>query len=89
MVTPCATLYSRLNRLGTGLDLMRFYHDNAEIRHDADTSELDIAFQQRIICGKFVDRERPTYLEAKDSHYRDRLGDRYVPMAPEGGWLHD
>ena len=89
MITPCATLYSRLNRLGSGLDLMRFYHDHAEIRHGADVRELDIAFQERIVCGKFIDEERPTFSEMKDSHYRKVLGDSYVPMPPEGGWLHE
>jgi 2-oxoglutarate ferredoxin oxidoreductase subunit beta len=89
VITPCATLYSRLNRLGSGLDLMRFYHDNAEIRHGIDTRDLKIGFQERIVCGKFVDEERPTFLEAKDAHYQEVLGDRYVPMGPEGGWIHE
>lgn len=89
VVAPCSTLYARLNKLGTGLDLMRFYHDNAEIRHGADTRELDIEFQGRIVCGKFIDEERPTFLEMMHDHYRKTLGDKYVPMPPEGGWLHE
>ncbi len=88
VVAPCSTLYARLNRLGSGLDLMRFYHDNAEIRHGVDTRDVDIGFQDAIVCGNFVDIERPTYLEAMRAHYRERLGDRYVPMPEEGGWLH-
>jgi 2-oxoglutarate ferredoxin oxidoreductase subunit beta len=89
VIAPCSTLYARLNRLGSGLDLMRFYHDEAEIRHGADTREIDIGFQDRIVCGNFVDEEQPTYLDMAHSHYGEVLGDRYVPMAPEGGWLHD
>ena len=89
IVTPCSTLYARLNKLGTGLDLMRFYHDNAEIRHGADTRELDIGFQDRIVCGKFIDEERPTFLDMMHEHYRKTLGDKYVPMPPEGGWIHE
>ncbi len=89
VITPCATLYSRLNRLGTGLDLMRFYHDNAEIRHGADTRDVDIDFQGRLICGKFVDKQKPNFLELKDRHYEETLGPRYVPMPKEGGWLHE
>jgi len=63
VISPCAQYYSRINRLGDGLDMMKFYHDNAEIRHGEDTKNLDIGFQSKIICGKFVDRERPTYME--------------------------
>ncbi len=64
VISPCAMYYSRINRLGDGLDMMKFYHDNAEIKHGEDTKNLDIGFQTKIIVGKFVDRERPSYLES-------------------------
>jgi 2-oxoglutarate ferredoxin oxidoreductase subunit beta len=89
VIAPCSTLYARLNKLGSGLDLMRFYHDNAEIRHGADTREVGIAFQDRIVCGKFVDEEQPSFLEMMHEHYRKTLGSKYVPTPPEGGWLHE
>ncbi|MBD3235903.1 MAG: 2-oxoacid:ferredoxin oxidoreductase subunit beta [Candidatus Eisenbacteria bacterium] len=63
IIAPCSTLYARKNRLGTGYDLMKFYHDNCEVRHGADTKELDIEFQQKIAVGKFVDVEKPTFLD--------------------------
>jgi len=89
VIAPCATLYSRLNRLGSGLDLMRFYHDNAEIRHGADTRDVAIEFQDKIVCGKFVDEDRPTFSELMDEHYTKLLGDKYAPMPPEGGLLRE
>lgn len=89
VIAPCSTLYARLNKLGTGLNLMRFYHDSAEIRHGADTRQLDIDFQGNIICGKFVDEERPTFIDMMQDHYRKILGDKYKPMPPEGGWIHE
>ncbi len=63
IIAPCSTLYARKNRLGTGYDLMKFYHDNCEVQHGADTSELDIGFQTKITVGKFVDIEKPTFLD--------------------------
>jgi len=89
VIAPCATLYARLNKLGTGFNLMRFYHDNAVIDHGADTRDLDISFQDRIICGKFVDKERPTYSEMMHEHYRNTLGDKFVPLPEEGGMIRD
>jgi len=89
IIAPCSTLYARLNKLGSGLDLMRFYHDNSEIRHGVDTREVAMGFQDRIVCGKFVDEERPTFLDMMHEHYRKILGDRYVPMSPQGGWIHE
>ena len=73
----------------SGLDAMRFYHDTAEIRNGADTREVDVSFQSPIICGKFVDDERPTFNDLMDEHYGKLLGDRYVPTPPEGGMLHE
>jgi len=89
VIAPCPTLYARLNKLGSGLDAMRFYHDNAEIRHGADPADVAIDFQKKIIVGKFVDKEKPTFHELMHAHYRRVLGDRYVPMAPEGGFIRE
>ena len=89
VIAPCSTLYARLNRLGTGFDLMRFYHDNAEIRHGADPKEVSIDFQGKIVCGKFIDEEEPTFSELMNAHYQKTVGDKYVPMPPEGGWIHE
>lgn len=79
VVSPCPTLYARRNRLGTGLDLMRFYHDNAVIDHNARTRDIDIKYQDSIVIGKFVDKEKPTFLENKDRFLREKLGDKYIP----------
>jgi 2-oxoglutarate ferredoxin oxidoreductase subunit beta len=89
VIAPCSTLYARLNKLGTGFDLMKYYYDSAEIRHGADPREVGIDFQGPIVCGKFVDEERPTFSERMDAHYRKTLGERYAPMPPEGGWIHE
>lgn len=80
VISPCATIYARRNRLGAGIDLMKFYHDNAEIRHNEDTRNVDITFQSKIICGKFVDRERPTFLDSISTGFEKVLGEKYVKI---------
>lgn len=79
VISPCPTLYSRRNRLGTGLDSMKFYHDTAIIQHGAETREVDIEYQQKIIVGKFVDKDKPTFTEARDQFLKKKLGDKFVP----------
>lgn len=79
VLTPCPTLYSRRNKLGDGLDQMIYYKEHSEIRNGADTRTIGLEFQGKIIVGKFVDRERPTYLEAMHEFYRQRLGQKYIP----------
>ena len=58
---------------------MKFYHDNCVIKHDADTRDLDIAFQDEITVGKFVDMERPTYVDSMNKWYGKVFGDDYEP----------
>ncbi|MBN2082011.1 2-oxoacid:ferredoxin oxidoreductase subunit beta [bacterium] len=87
VIAPCSTLYARLNKLGTGYDLMEFYHNNTEIKNGADPQTVDIGFQGKIICGRFVDSERPTYLDMMKQHYTKVLGDKFVPMPEEGGLI--
>ena len=79
IIAPCSTLYARRNRLGTGLDLMKFYHDNSEIRHGAPLESLNIEFQKKIIVGKFVDKDKPTFLDNWNNQLQQKLGDKFVP----------
>lgn len=79
VITPCVTLYARRNRLGDGLNLLKFYYENSEVRHGADTRTLDIGYQSKIICGKFIDREKPTFLECMNQQMSKTLGSKYVP----------
>jgi 2-oxoglutarate ferredoxin oxidoreductase subunit beta len=79
VIAPCVTLYARRNRLGDGLNLLKYYHDNSEIRHGADTRTVDIGYQGKMIVGKFVDREKPPFLECMNTHMKKALGDKYVP----------
>ncbi len=79
VIAPCSTLYARWNRLGSGLDIMKYYHEQSITKHGADTKTLNIDFQKPITVGKFIDRERPTFLDAMNQRFTTVLGDRYVP----------
>jgi 2-oxoglutarate ferredoxin oxidoreductase subunit beta len=79
IMAPCPTLYSRRNRLGDGLDQMKFYRDNSEIQNGADTKTVGLSFQGKIVVGKFVDKEKPTYLESMNAFYAQKLGDQFTP----------
>lgn len=78
VITPCVTLYARRNRLGDGLNLLKYYYDKSEIQHGADTRTLDIGYQDKLIVGKFIDKQKPTFLDAMNQHMTKILGDKYV-----------
>ena len=50
--------------------------------------DVAIDFQGKIVCGKFIDKERPTFSEMLDEHNRRILGEKYVAMPAEGGMIH-
>jgi 2-oxoglutarate ferredoxin oxidoreductase subunit beta len=78
ILAPCPTIFERRNKFGDGLDRLKYYYENSEIRHGANTREVDIALRGEIVVGKFVDREdRPTYLQAMNDHLQKKLGDKY------------
>jgi 2-oxoglutarate ferredoxin oxidoreductase subunit beta len=77
IVSPCTTLYLRRNRLGDGVDALQFYQENAVLKHGADTRTLDLDFQGKITIGKFVEKDKPTYIEALDQRCVSVVGDDY------------
>jgi 2-oxoglutarate ferredoxin oxidoreductase subunit beta len=79
VLAPCPTLYSRRNRLGDGVDQLKYYKEKSVLRNDAPTKDLGIGFQGEIAVGKFIDRERPTWLDSMNAHHAKVIGDRYRP----------
>lgn len=80
VLAPCPTLYQRKNRMGDGLDAMKFYKEKSKIRHGAPTNEVGLTKEGEIIVGKFVDRERPEYVELMRNQLAAQLGERYVDV---------
>jgi len=78
ILAPCPTLYSRRNRLGDGLRQMKYYKDKSTIQNGADTREVGLTFQGDIVVGKFIDRERPTFVDNMNARFSEILGDSYV-----------
>ena len=79
IISPCPTLYGRRNRLGDGLEMMKFYKENSTIKNGCDTREVGLGFKGQIICGKFVDRERPSFLDMYNSKMAERIGSSFSP----------
>jgi len=53
---------------------MEYYHQKAVVRRDAQPGEADIELAGEIICGEFVDIERPTF--------QDRLREEFGELRP-------
>jgi 2-oxoglutarate/2-oxoacid ferredoxin oxidoreductase subunit beta len=77
IMSPCPTLYQRRNKLGDGLATMQYYKERSVVKPGADTREIGIGFQGEIVCGKFVDRERDTWLDCYNRRNTAALGAKY------------
>jgi 2-oxoglutarate ferredoxin oxidoreductase subunit beta len=78
-LSPCPTLYSRRNKRGDGIDELKHYKQKSVVKHGADTKEVGLTFDGEIVVGKFIDRERPTWLDAMNDHFTQTLGGKYTP----------
>jgi len=79
IISPCPTLYGRRNKLGDGLEMMRAFKAQSTVKNGADTREVGLDFKGGIVCGKFIDRERPTFLDRYNERMQARLGASYKP----------
>ncbi len=79
ILAPCPTIFERRNKFGDGLDRLRWYYENSQIVHGANTKDVEIGLRDEITVGKFVDKERPTYLEAMNKSLKRTLGEKFQP----------
>jgi 2-oxoglutarate ferredoxin oxidoreductase subunit beta len=63
VLSPCPTSFGRRNRMGKGLDIVKYYHEKSVIRNGIDPQEATLDFDGKLVVGKFVDIERPTFLD--------------------------
>ncbi|MDD5126917.1 MAG: 2-oxoacid:ferredoxin oxidoreductase subunit beta [Dehalococcoidales bacterium] len=80
VISPCPTLYGRMNRQPRGLDQMKYYQQNSIIQHGADTRTVGIELNGKITVGKFIDIERPAYTDIKTRVYEKAFAPK--PAAP-------
>ena len=82
VLSPCPTLYQRRNKMGDGLDTMKFYKEKSKVRNGAPTGAVGLTLNGEIAVGKFVDRDRPDYASLMRSQLAGTLGERYVEPEP-------
>jgi len=73
VITPCPTAFGRRNRLGSSLDMIKLYQANCVIRNGAHPDETVITEGKKMVLGKFVDTDRPTFSD-RLSHLSEMKG---------------
>jgi 2-oxoglutarate ferredoxin oxidoreductase subunit beta len=70
VISPCPTLYGRKNQFRSGLDSMLWYKEHSVAKHHPLTSDINLGFRTYIVVGKFVDIEKPTFLDGMNERYK-------------------
>jgi 2-oxoglutarate/2-oxoacid ferredoxin oxidoreductase subunit beta len=65
VLAPCPTGYGRRNKQKP-IDSLKLYQEKAIVKNGAHPAEVTLDFKQGITLGKFVEYDRPTFLEAYD-----------------------
>lgn len=73
IVTPCATVFARKNKGGTGLDLLNEFKDRSVINHSADPTQIPLDMEGEIVCGEFVNEDKPTFWENVKEGIREKV----------------
>jgi 2-oxoglutarate ferredoxin oxidoreductase subunit beta len=63
VIAPCPTAFGRRNKIRRSLDLLKFYYDRSVVKNNLAPGEATIDFDNKLVVGKFVDLDRPTYLD--------------------------
>ncbi|MCB2141408.1 2-oxoacid:ferredoxin oxidoreductase subunit beta [bacterium] len=63
VISPCPTLFGRRNKVKEGVDHLKAYRENAVIKKEPALSEAAIEMNGPIVCGKFVDIDKPSLLD--------------------------
>jgi len=71
VIAPCPTVYGRMNKQGKGVDQLHSYRDRCVVRNGIDTREVEIGLSGPIIVGKFVDIEKPTFLDYQKAQVKE------------------
>ena len=61
VIPPCPTTYGRRNDYEEGIKMLEFFRENTIIRHGIDPGDAELNLGNKIVVGKFVDKEdKPT-----------------------------
>ena len=79
VISPCPEIYDRYNKLGTAVEVMKWFKLVSQVQHGCEPAKADITRNQ-ITVGEFVDIEKPNYgklLREMTSKVQERLkGDK-------------
>jgi len=77
VLSPGPNYYTSIKEIES--DLMNFYYENSVIKNHEDPRNVGITPEEKIVVGKFTDKERPTFIDSYNAQLGKVLGDKFKP----------
>ena len=55
------------------MEMLNYYRDKCRIENGANTKNIPLEVNKEIVVGKFVDIERPTFLDYQQNQVKDEV----------------
>ena len=91
VLAPGPNYYTDISSIAS--DILAFYYEHSIVKNGEDPRNVGIVPEEKIIVGKFTDKERPTFIDQYNAQLSKMLGDKftphgYVPTVEESGGKH-
>lgn len=77
VLLPGPNFYTEIEK--NDANLLNFYYENSVIKNNEDPRNVAITPKDKIIVGKFTDKERPTFIDCYNAQLSKILGDKFTP----------
>lgn len=79
VLAPGTFYFPGIPDMKSAAEILDFYYDNSKIDHRANTANLEITPDRKIIVGRFVQQPRATFIESYNNRLKEVLGDKFKP----------
>ena len=80
ILAPGPTYYKAIESIEP--DILQFYFNNSVVKNNEEPRNVAITPEEKIVVGKFTDKERPTFLDSYNRQHTKILGDKFTPHGP-------
>ena len=80
VLAPGPNYYKNID--GIESHILQFYFENSIVKNNEDPRNVAITAEEKIVVGKFTDKERPTFIDSYNRQHLKILGDKFTPHGP-------
>ncbi len=73
VIAPCPTAFGRRNKIRKPLDLLKLFYERSVVKNHIAPGEAPVDFHGDVVVGKFLDIQRPVWLENYEEMKRGEI----------------